>query len=169
MLQGWNCILSGVGWLARKQVPAGVSHDPKDAPKFTHKLYTVYWSYLHCDILAIQDDDRTHYPFLKQWVGMEVDIENQWSLNNGTLGLDMVLHNAGKHRMEYCVRLRVKDAKLFLKTKHQVMGIINEQKRLVYVFQPLKTIELAEFVEFKLDVDKHVKSQHLSPKAWSVE
>lgn len=149
--------------------PEGISHDPKDAPKFTHKLFTVPWSYIHSDIIAIQDDDRTHYPFLKQWVGMEVDIENQWSLNNGTLGLDMALHNAGKHRFEYCVRLRVKDAQHLLQTKHRVIGILNDYKRLIYIFQPLKTEQLEEFVKMKLQVDREVKKRHLSPKAWSIE
>ena len=155
--------------MARKMSPEGISHDPKDAPLFSHKLYTVPWSYIHSDILAIQDDDRTHYPFLKQWVGMEIDIENQWSLNNGTLGLDMVLHNAGKHRFEYCVRLKVKEAQHLLQTKHRVIGILNENKRLIYIFQPLKTEQLEEFVEMKLQVDREVKKRHLSPRAWSIE
>lgn len=149
--------------------PEGISHDPKDAPKFTHKLYTVPWSYIHEDIIAIQDDDRTHYPFLKQWVGMEVDIENQWSLNNGTLGLDMALHNAGKHRFEYCVRLKVTEAQHLLQTKHRVIGILNDYMRLIYIFQPLKTEQLEEFVEMKLQIDREVKKRHLSPKAWSIE
>ena len=155
--------------LPRKHPFAGISHDPKDAPIFTHKVFTVYWSYLNCDILAIQDDDRTHYPFLKQWVGMEVDIENQWSINNGTMGLDMTLHNAGKHKMKYCVRLKIPQAELILKTQHNVIGIINEQTRLIYAFQPLKIKELAEFLQFKKDIDTHVKQNHLYPKGWSIE
>lgn len=155
--------------MARKQVPAGISHDPKDAPKFSHKIFSVYWSHIQSKILAIQDDDRSHYPFLKQWVGMEVDIENQWSLNNGTLGMDMALHNAGKHRMEYCVRLKVVEAEQLLKTKYQVMGIINEQKRLIYAFQPLKMAELENFVFMKKKIDSEVKKRHLHPKAWTIE
>ncbi len=158
-----------VNILPRKYPFAAISHDPKDAPIFTHKVFTVYWSYLNCNILAIQDDDRTHYPFLKQWVGMEVDIENRWSVNNGTLGLDMTLHNAGKHKMDYCVRLKTPQAQLILKTQNNVIGIINEQKRLIYVFQPLKIKELAEFTEFKKEIDVYVKHEHLYPKGWSVE
>ena len=136
---------------------------------YTHRAFTVYWSFLNCDILAIQDDDRTHYPFLKQWVGMEVDIENQWSINNGTLGLDMTLHNGGRHQMNYCVRLKIPEVELILKTEECVMGIINEQKRLIYAFKPLRIKELAEFLEFKKDTDAYVKENHLSPKGWSFE
>jgi len=155
--------------VARKYPKAGVSHDPRDAPTYTHKVFTVYWSYLNCDILAIQDDDRTHYPFLKQWVGMEVDIENTWSVNNGTLGLDMELHNKDKHKMQYCVRLKIPQAELILKTQNNMIGIINEQKRLIYAFQPLQIRELAEFLQFKKETDSYIKQEHLSPKGWSIE
>lgn len=155
--------------MARPQQPAGISHDPNDAPMFTHKVFIIYWSFLNANVLAIQDDDRAHYPFLKQWVGMEVDIENQWSINNGTLGLDMVLHNAGKHRMEYCVRLKIPEAELILKTQYNIIGIINEQKRMIYGFRPLKIKELEEFVQFKKDLDAKIKHEHIHPKGWSFE
>ncbi len=72
----------------------GISHDPKDAPHYNCKFFYIYWSHIRKKVLAIQDDDRTHYPFLKQWVGMEVDINDQWSLNNGNLGYEVILHNA---------------------------------------------------------------------------
>ncbi len=136
---------------------------------YTHRVFTIYWSYLNCDILAIQDDDRTHYPFLKQWVGMEVDIENQWSINNGTMGLDMTLHNAGKHQMNYCVKIKISDAELIIKTQENVIGIINEQKRLIYAFKPLKVKGLVEFLEFKKDTDAWIKQKHLYLKGWSIE
>lgn len=154
---------------SRKHSEATISHDPNDAPIFTHKVFTVYWSYLNCDILAIQDDDKIHYPFLKQWVGMEVDIDNRWSINNGTLGLDMELHNGGKHKMEYCVRLKIPQAELILKTKHNMMGIINEQKRLIYAFHPHRVKDLVEFLQLKKETDALVKREHLSPKGWSIE
>jgi len=153
----------------RKYPTAKITHDPRDAPTYTHKVFTVYWSYLNCNILAIQDDDRTHYPFLKQWVGMEVDIENRWSVNNGTLGLDVELHNGGKHKMQYCVRLKIPQAELILKTQENVIGIINEQKRLIYAFQPLQIRELAKFLQFKKETDAFIKQKHLSPKGWSIE
>ena len=153
----------------RKHSKAIISHDPRDAPIFTHRVFTVYWSYLNCDILAIQDDDRAHYPFLKQWVGMEVDIDNRWSINNGTLGLDMELHNGGKHTMHYCVRLKIPQVELILKTKNNVIGIINEQKRLVYVFQPFRIRDLEGFLHVKKKTDAMVKEKHLSPKGWSIE
>ena len=155
--------------MARPQQPAGISYNPKDAPLFSHKVYEVYYPMIKSKVIAIQDDDRTHYPFLKQWVGMEIDIDCQWSVNNGTLGLDMVLHNAGKHRMEYCVRLKIPQAKQILKTPHNFMGIINEQKRLIYGFMPLNLEQLAEFIDFKIETDNYVKKKHLSPKAWSIE
>lgn len=155
--------------MARPFTKARISHDSADAPIFTHKVFTVYWSYLNANILSIQDDDRTHYQFLKQWVGMEIDIENQWSINNGTLGLDMVLHNKGMHRMEYCVRLKIPEVELVLKTTYNVIGIINEQKRLIYVFKPLQINELVNFLKFKKETDKMVKKNHLYPKGWSIE
>ena len=158
-----------VNFLPRKHPFAGISHNSEDAPMYSHRVFTVYWSFLNANILAIQDDDKTHYPFLKQWVGMEVDIENQWSINNGTLGLDMALHNGGKHRFEYCVRLKIPEAELILKTQHHVIGIINEQKRMIYGFRPLKIRELAEFIQFKKDTDAMVKRDHMSPKGWSIE
>lgn len=155
--------------MARPQQPSGISHDPNDAPMFSHKVFEVYYPMIKSKVIAIQDDDRTHYPFLKQWVGMEVDIDCQWSVNNGTLGLDMALHNAGKHRFEYCVRLKVPQAIQILKTPHNFMGIINEQKRLIYGFRPLKVKELAEFIVFKKETDNFVKKNHLYPKGWAVE
>lgn len=153
----------------RRRKPEGLSHDPKDAPMFSHKVFEIFYPYINSNVIAIQDDDRTHYPFLKQWVGMEVDIECQWSINNGTLGLDLILHNAGKHQFEYCVKLKTIQAIQILKTPYHFMGIMNEQKRLIYGFKPLQVKQLAEFIVFKKDVDAYVKHEHLYPKGWSVE
>jgi len=158
----------GAGCLPRLQ-PAGVSHDSKDAPNFTHKIFTVHWSYINQKIIAIQDDDRTHYPFLKQWSGMEIDINNQWSVNNGTLGMEVILHNAGKHEMKYLVKLKTEDAQRILDSKYNVVGIINEQKRLIYVFVPLNIHHLREFLDFKIDTDNMIKKKHLSPKGWTIQ
>ncbi len=155
--------------MGRRYAPEGISHDPEDAPHYTHKVFSIYYPFIKSDIIAIQDDDKTHYPFLKQWVGMEVDIENQWSVNNGTLGLDMVLHNAGAHKMEYTVRLKTTEAKQICKTQYHLMGIINEQKRLIYAFSPINVGQLAEFIAFKIDTDNFVKREHLSPKGWTIE
>lgn len=153
----------------RRYAKAGISHSSKDAPIYTHRIYTVFYSFLGCNVLVIQDEDRTHYPFLKQWVGMEIDIECQWSINNGTLGLDMALHNNKKHMMEYCVKLKTKDAELILKTPYNLMGILNEQKRMIYAFKPLKVEELSEFLILKKTFDAKIKKEHLSPKGWSIE
>ncbi len=155
--------------MSRRQHGEGVSHDPRDAPNFSHRVFEVFYPMLKSKVIAIQDDDRTHYPFLKQWVGMEVDIECQWSINNGTLGLDLLLHNAGKHRFEYCVKLKTPQAIQILKTPLHFMGIMNEQKRLIYGFKPLQVKQLAEFVAFKKEMDDYVKHEHLYPKGWSID
>ena len=46
---------------------------------------------------------------------------------------------------------------------------MNEQKRLIYGFRPLKVKELAEFIVFKKETDNFVKKNHLYPKGWAVE
>ena len=155
--------------MGRRYAPEGISHDPKDAPHYTHKVFSIYYPFINSDVIAIQDDDRTHYPFLKQWVGMEIDIENQWSVNNGTIGFDLLLHNAGAHKMEYTVRLKTPEAKQICKTPYHFMGIMNEQKRLIYGFVPLNVDQLAAFIDFKIETDKFVKEKHLYPKGWSIE
>lgn len=151
---------------------AGISHDPKDAPHFTNKVFTVYWSFINAQILAIQDDDRTHYPFLKQWVGMEVDLENQFSINNGTLGMEVYLHNANKHEMHYLVRLKIEDAELIVKTEHNVVGVIDGNKRLLYAFRPINISQLEEFIEMKKYGDKKVKEKNYGlygSKGWTIQ
>ena len=155
--------------MRKRLPPGGFSNDPKYAPHYTNKTYHVYWSHLKQKIFAIQDDDRTHYPFLKQWVGMEIDINDQWSINNGTLAYDVYLHNAGKHEMHFLVRLKIEDAELILKTPNHVIGIITDNMKLIFAFVPLGPEKIQEFLEFKKDVDKFVKKKHLSPKAWSVQ
>lgn len=150
----------------------GISHDPKDAPHYSHKFFYIYWSYLKQKILAIQDDNRSNYPFLKQWVGMEVDINDQWSLNNGVLGYEVVLHNAKKHPIHYFIRLKTKDAEHILKTEHNVIGVCDRNKKLLYCFVPLNMTQLMIFLTGKKETDKKVKEKTYGlygMRGWNIE
>lgn len=146
-----------------------LSHDPKFAPHFDHRVYSCMSYVLKTPILCIEDPDRTHHSFLRQWNGMEIDINNQWSLNNGTMGLTLRLHMNNKHEMKYKVRLKVVNVQLILNTKLYAMGICDERKRLLFHFQPLQVDQLMVMYRFKMDTDKMVKKNHLSPKGWTVE
>jgi len=145
-----------------------VSHDPKDAPSYNHRVYLCNSKYVG-KILCIEDIDKTHYPFLRQWNNMEIDINNQWSLNNGTLALNMKIHKDGRHEMQYMVRLKIKDVKIIFTTSLNAMGICDERKRVLLHFRPLKLLQLYEFYKMKVTTDQFVKSEHLSPKGWTIE
>ncbi len=146
-----------------------VSHDPKDAPNYTHRLFVINYPLIKSDLLCIQDDDRTHYPFLKQWAGMEIDINNQWSVNNGTLGLEVLLHKDGKHKMRYFVRVKVEHAKVILRSPLRAIGICNEMKRILLPVSLPNLMDLVEFYNLKIDTDNYIKKNHLSPKGWTIE
>jgi len=144
------------------------SHDPKDAPFFDHKLYVLPMSPIG-KILCIEDTNRTHYPFLRQWRGMEIDVNNQWSVNNGTLGLSVVIHKDSRHKMKYMVRVKVAEAKILLESQYRTIGICDERKRILLpiVLPMLEDLEI--FFKLKTNTDKFVKENHLYPKAWSIE
>lgn len=146
-----------------------LSHDPKDAPHFDHRVYSCISPVLKTAILCIEDPDRTHHTFLKQWNGMEVDINNQWSLNNGTMGLTLRLHMNNKHEMKYMVRLKVVNVKMILSTTLNAMGICDERKRVLFHFQPLQVDQLIVMLGFKLETDVMIKKNHLYPKGWAIE
>jgi len=152
----------------RKYPEAGISYDPNDAPHYSHRTLILYNSFLKQKILCIEDDDKTHYPFLKQWNGMEIDIEDQISINNGTLGLDIAIHNGGKHRFEYLVRLRNETMKKIYDDEG-VLGISNHNKKIVLLIRLPKIDEIPGFLNFKVDTDNYIKENHLSPKAWSIQ
>lgn len=160
----------------RKEVPeelrkfpeAGLSHDPEDAPMYSHRTLYIYNSLLKAEIFCIEDEDKTHYPFLKQWNGMEIDIENQVSINNGTLGLDVAIHMNGKHRFEYLVRLKIEDMEAVLK-HGGVIGFSNHNKKILFIARLPKTDEIPAFLKFKKETDQHIKDNHLYPKAWSIQ
>jgi len=146
-----------------------ISHDPSDAPAFDHRLYSIYFPLIKHNILCIEDDDRTHYPFLKQWVGMEIDINNQWSVNNGTLGLEVVIHKDGKHKMNYMVRVKLEHARLILNSPLNCIGICNDRKRILLPVRLPMIDDLLMFFQFKIATDDYIKKNHLSPKGWTIE
>jgi len=152
----------------REYPEAGISHDPKDAPMYSHRTTEIYNSLLKKKIFCIEDDDKSHYPFLKQWNGMEIDIENQISINNGTLGLDLALHMNGKHRFEYLVRLKNEKMKKIYNDQG-VLGISNHNKKILLLVKLPKIDEIPKFLHFKIETDKYIKENHLSPKAWSIQ
>jgi len=145
-----------------------LSHDPNDAPYFDHKLYVLSMRDVG-KILYIEDTDRTHYPFLKQWQGMEIDINNQWSVNNGILGLEVVIHKDGRHKMRYMVRVKLAEAKILLESQYRAIGICDERKRILLPLNLPMIDDLLLFYDFKTNTDKYVKENHLYPKAWSIE
>ena len=145
-----------------------VSHDAKDAPMYNHRVYVCHSRYVG-NILCIEDIDKTHYPFLRQWNNMEIDINNQWSLNNGTLALNLKIHKDRRHEMQYMVRLKVSDVKIIFTTKLNAMGICDERRRVLLHFRPLRLDQLYEFYKMKISTDQFVKKNHLYPKGWSIE
>ncbi len=146
-----------------------VSHDSKDAPVYDHRLYVIRYHLIHSDLLCIEDTDRAHYPFLKQWAGMEIDINNQWSVNNGTLGLEVLLHKDGKHKMQYMVRVKVQHAKIILNSPLRAIGICDERRRILLPVSLPNIVDLVRFFKLKLDTDNFIKKNHLNPKGWSIE
>jgi len=155
--------------MPRRYAPEGISHNPEDAPEYTHRVVQAISPLLRKKIICIEDDEKDHYPFLKQWSAMEIDIDNQFSINNGTLGLDMAIHNKGAHKMEYTVRFKIADAKLFLNMVVPVIGVCDERRRIMLHVVPLKVQQFQEFYKIKIQTDRYVKEHHIYPKAWSFE
>lgn len=152
----------------KKFPEAGLSHDKEDAPHYSHRTLFLYNSLLKQKILCIEDDDKTHYPYLKQWNGMEIDIENQISINNGTLGLDVAIHRNNKPRFEYLVRLKIEEMQKLLDDQG-VLGFSNHNKKILFLARLPKTDEIGAFINFKKDTDQFIKDNHLYPKAWSIQ
>lgn len=146
-----------------------VSHNPKDAAAFTHRVYVIRYNLIKADILCIQDEDRSHLPFLKQWAGMEIDINNQWSVNNGVLGLEVLLHKDGKHKMKYMVKVKLPQAKVILESPLNAIGICDERKRIILPVRLPNLQDLFQFYQIKRNTDNFIKKNHLSPKSWSIE
>jgi hypothetical protein len=155
--------------LRSKRASYTVSHDSKDAPRYDHRLYKIFYPILGADLLCIEDTDRTHNPFLKQWQGMEIDIENQWSVNNGSLGLEVLVHKDGKHKMKFMVRVKMVHAKIILNTPLRAIGICDERKRILLPVSLPNLKDLTEFYELKKNTDDYIKQNHLYPKGWTIE
>jgi len=145
-----------------------ISHNPRDAPMYNHRVYLCQSKYVG-KILCIEDDDKNHHPFLRQWNNMEIDINNQWSVNNGIIALHLKIHKDGRHQMQYMVRLKVKEVEVILGTPLYAMGICDERRRVLLHFKPLQVIQLIRFYNFKVETDQIVKENHLYPKGWSIE
>jgi len=146
-----------------------ISHDSEDAPMYTHRVYPAISKHLGIVLVAIEDDDHHHYHFLKAWDNMEIDINNQWSLNNGTLALDLILHKDGKNKVHYMVKLSTKNVKKILKTPLNAMAICDDAKNVLLHFRPLQIEQLVNFYCAKTSTDDFIKKNYLSPKCWSVE
>lgn len=145
-----------------------MSSDAKDAPFFDHKLYVLPMKPIG-KILCIEDTDRKHYPFLKQWRGMEIDVNNQWSVNNGTLGLSLRIHKDNRHEMSYMVRVKVAEAKILVESEYRTIGICDERKRILLPVVLPMIEDLEMFFKYKVEADKYIKKNHLYPKSWSIE
>ena len=155
--------------MRRKRSSYSISHDPKNAPMYNHRLCVVYFHLINKNILCIMDEDKTHYSFLKQWQGMEIDIENQWSVNNGTLGLEVELHKNNKHKMKYMGRVKLEHAKIILNSPLRCIGICDDRKRILLPVKLPQLSDLMEFYHLKIETDNFIKQNHLSPKCWTIE
>ena len=93
-----------------------LSHNPKDAPHYTHVAYILQSLIPEIkELVAICDDDKSHLRFLRGWLNCELDIETQWSINNGIFAVKIVL-SKGKHKVKYSVKFTVKQAAMILST-----------------------------------------------------
>lgn len=100
---------------------------------------------------------------------MEIDINNQWSVNNGTLGLEIVIHKDNRHKMKYFVRVKLEHAKVILKSQYRAIGICDTRKRILLPVRLPQVSDLFMFFRLKVETDNYIKKNHLSPKGWSIE
>lgn len=145
-----------------------LSHDPKDAACFTHRVKLVQSKYVG-EVIGIIDDNKKHYHFLKAWNNMEIDINNQWSINNGIMGLEVELHKDGKNKVRYMVKLSLKQVEKILRAKLNCMVICDEGRNPLLHFQPLKIKQLLEFYVFKLSTDRYIRDNNMSPPGWVLD
>ena len=100
---------------------------------------------------------------------MEIDINNQWSVNNGTLGLEVVIHKDGKHKMKYMVRVKMAHAEVILKSPLRAIGICDDRKRILLPVKLPNLNDLVQFYNLKKNTDNFIKKNYLSPKGWTIE
>lgn len=145
-----------------------VSHNPKDAPNYTHIAYILKSSTPKIkQLVAICDDDRSHLMFLRGWINCELDIETQWSLNNGVFAVKIVL-SKGKHKVKYYIKLTVKQVEQILRTTLNAMAICDGRKRIILYIKPLKVTQLFEFYKMKHTTDRYMIDNLKSSPGWHV-
>ena len=145
-----------------------LSHNPKDAPHYTHVAYIVTSTIPEIkELVAICDDDKSHLRFLRGWINCELDIETQWNINNGIFAVKIVL-SKGKHKVKYYVKLTVKQAEQILRTPLNGMAICGENKRIIMYFKPLKIEQLFEFYNMKHATDRYMIDNLKSSPGWHV-
>jgi len=152
----------------RKDTNYTISHDPKDAACFTHRVKLVKSKYAG-DVVGIVDENPKNYHFLKAWNNMEIDINNQWSINNGVMGLELELHKDGKHKVRYMIKLSLKLVKKILETKLNCMVICDEGQNPLLHFRPLKVEQLYEFYLLKIQTDRYLKDNNQNPSGWIID
>ena len=148
-----------------------VSHDAKDAPHFTHRAYVIKSGIAELgDIVAIMDEDRSHLAFMRGWVNCVIDIDNNWSLNNGVFGMDLKLwrNNKNKNLVKYKVKFTVKQVKKILCTPLCGMAICDERKEVLVPFMPRVVNHLYKFYKMKHVGDRYMIDNLKSIPGWHV-
>jgi len=145
-----------------------LSHDPKDAAHFTHKAFFLQSPYVG-KVVGIRDEDKKHYHFLKAWHNLEIDINTQWSINNGVMGVELQLHKNDKNKVSYMTKLPLKMVELILQTKLNCMAICDESQNILLHIKPLKVNQLLEFYMVKKETDTYIKKNNLSPSGWALD
>lgn len=147
-----------------------VSHNAKDAPLYTHRAYVVRSPMAKIgEIVTIMDDDKTHLRFLRGWINCELDIETQWSLNNGVFAVTIVLHRNNKNRVKYNVKLSGAFVRRILRSPLNAMAICDERKKILLYFSPLKVDQLLEFYKMKYVTDRFMIDNLISTPGWHVD
>lgn len=145
-----------------------VSHDSKNAPQYTHRTKFVKSPYFG-EIVGIIDDEKKHYHFLKAWSNMVIDINNQWSVNNGVMALDIELHKDGKNKVSYMVKLSSQMVVNILKTRANAIAICDEARNILLYIMPLKVDQLLEFYMMKKETDDYIKKNNLHTRGWILD
>ncbi len=147
-----------------------VSHNPKDAPHYTHRAYVVRSPLKEVgEIVVIMDDDKSHLRFLRGWINCEIDIETRWSLNNGIFAVDIVLHRNNRNKVKYKIKLTGKLAEMIIRSPLNAMGICDERKRIILYFQPRAVDQLYKFYQMKYATDRYVIDNQIYTPGWHVD
>ena len=160
----------------RKDTHYTFSHDPKDAAYFTHKAFIVKSPKLarikifkDSSIVAIRDEEKKHYHFLKAWDHLEIDIHTQWSINNGVMGVEIELENNGRHTVHYMAKLSLKMVEKILRTPLNCMAICDESQNILLHIKPLRVDQLYDFFCIKKATDRYIKDKGVSHLGWILD